>query len=98
SLGNQRWIDGWYSRLSETEPGVRPFGVSRLTNSPAAQPPTLTLFVGHPAIDLKQLEFSSTLEVSADISPSDREDKENDAAIKTIEEFLAKQPANQTNP
>ena len=65
SIGNQEVLDQWYERQekaknassigAELNEQVRVFGVNRLTNGPSALPPTLTLYVGHKAIDLKKL-------------------------------------------
>lgn len=94
SIGNQARLDEWFARLPEETPGVRKFGVHRLREAPTATPPTLTLFVAHPAVQLEQLEIPKTLEVVADIPPTARASATNLPALKVIDDFVAlrKQP------
>jgi hypothetical protein len=53
ALGNQRVLDEWRRRA---EP-VGSAGNSRPTGRAMAMPPTLTLYVGHPIIDLAKLQI-----------------------------------------
>lgn len=66
SVGNQKRLTEWYQQLKEVEPGVRGFGVWRYTNAPTALPPTLTIYAGHEAIDIKRLKIPPNVEVSGD--------------------------------
>jgi len=50
---------------------------------------TLTLYVGHPAIDLKQLEIPDSVKVSCDLSESSRAEKKDDPVLKAIDKFIA---------
>jgi hypothetical protein len=98
SIGSQERINQWYERLEEVEPGVRKFGVARYREVPQAHPPTLTLYAGHPAIDLKSLRIPPSVEVSAVVSAADRADAQNAAAVKAIDDFLAQHRTTSGNP
>ena len=89
SIGSQKRIDEWYQHLKEVEPGVRAFGVARYHETPKAQPPTLMLYAGNPAIDLKHLQIPPAVEVRAAISAAERAKGENAAVIKAIDDFVA---------
>ena len=89
SIGSQEEMNRWYKHLREEEPGVRVFGVHRFHEPPIAQPPTLTLYAGNKAIDLKSLKIPSTVEVTAFISASDRAEGKNAALLKAIDDFVA---------
>lgn len=65
SLGNQKVLDDWFQRLPHTN-GVRKFGVHQYAKVPSAMPPTLVIYVGHPAIDLDQLKLSEKVNVVAE--------------------------------
>jgi hypothetical protein len=93
SIGSQEEMNRWYQHLREEEPGVRVFGVHRYHEPPIAQPPTLTLYVGNKAIDLKSLKIPSTLEVTAVVSVSDRAEGKNAASLKAIDDFVAQHQA-----
>jgi hypothetical protein len=88
SIGSQNLIDPWFQRLPEPEPGIRTFGVHRFTECPKAMPPTLTLYVGHPAIDLNKLDIPANVKVIAEMSDSYREGHKDDATIQDIEQFV----------
>jgi len=74
SIGDQASINRWYQRLPEVSPGVRQFGVHRYTKPPAALPPTLTIYVGHKAVDLDRLKVPPNVRVQASISDARQED------------------------
>jgi hypothetical protein len=93
ALGNQAIMDRWFKTLPEIEPGIRQFGVHRYREPPAAQPPTLTIYVGHKAVDLKKLRIPVNIEVTAPTAKSYRE--EHAEAIKAIDEFIASHKAEQ---
>ena len=95
SIGSQKRLNEWYEQLREEEPGVRVFGAHRLRQPPQALPPTLTLYAGNEAIDLKSLKIPAAVEVTAAVSSADREEEKNAALIKTIDDFVAKR---QTKP
>jgi len=88
SIGSQNLIDPWYLRLPESEPGVRTFGVHRYSECPKAMPPTLTLYVGHSAINLDELDIPADIEVTAQMSDSYREAHTDDAIVQNIEQFV----------
>jgi hypothetical protein len=85
-LGNQVIVDSWFKTLPEIEPGFRQFGVHRYHEPPPAQPPTLTIYVGHKAVDLKKLRIPANIEVTAPTAKSYRE--EHADVIKVIDEFI----------
>ena len=51
SIGDQKRMDEWYARVR------KPFGLIEFVACPAAVPPTLTLFVANPLIDLEKLRI-----------------------------------------
>ena len=93
SIGSQERMNRWYQGLREGEPGVRVFGVRRIHEPPVAQPPTLTLYVGNKAVDLKSLKIPPSVEVTQVVSPSVRADGKNGALLKAIDDFVAQHQA-----
>ncbi|MFT5126970.1 MAG: hypothetical protein ACI8W8_000568 [Rhodothermales bacterium] len=88
AIGSQKIIDQWFRGLPEIEPGVRKFGVQRYTESPKALPPTLTLFVGHRAIDLEKLAVPARIEVSGTFSDAYRKEHKDDPMVTGIDDFI----------
>jgi hypothetical protein len=86
SVGDQQRLDEWYGRLPEVEPGVRGLGLWRYKEAPITTPPTLTIFAGHEAINLKQLKIPKDVKVIAQIGHAK---KETEQTIKAINEFVA---------
>jgi hypothetical protein len=86
SVGNETQLREWYQRLPETKPGVRRFGINEFTNAPDSLPPTLTLYVGHQAVDLQKLQIPDTVAVVADVPAAG---KGTEAAVKAIEAFMS---------
>jgi hypothetical protein len=72
---------------------VRQFGVHRYTETPKAVPPTLTIYAGSALIDLNALEVPAGVEVLADAPDYYRKAREGDAALKAIDDFVAKHKA-----
>jgi hypothetical protein len=89
SLGSQAVIDKWFQRLPEAEPGVRKFGVHRYAEPPAARPPTLTVYVGHEAIDLRRLDVPVAVEVVADVTAAERAKLKDEPGLLAIDGFVA---------
>jgi hypothetical protein len=92
-LGNQPIVDAWYKALRETEPGVRAFGVHRYREPPAAQPPTLTIYVGHKAVELNKLQVPLNIDLTTANAKSYRERYQK--AFEEIDEFVASHKAKQ---
>jgi hypothetical protein len=86
ALGNQPIINRWFMTLPEVEPGIRQFGAYRYREPPTAQPPTLTIYVGHKAVDLKELTIPPNVRVTAPNAKSYR--AEHTDKFKVIDEFL----------
>src|SRR5690606_13317233 len=64
--GNERgYVDQLIYQESFVVPVTRKFGIIRYTACPEAMPPTLTLYVGHPAVDLNRLDLPVTVTVEA---------------------------------
>lgn len=57
TTGDQATVDAWYKRVR------RPFGQIEFTAAPVAVPPTLTIFVGNPAVKLRELKIPKEVEV-----------------------------------
>jgi hypothetical protein len=89
SIGSQARINEWYQHLAESKPGVRKFGVHELTEPPAAMPPTLTLYVANPAINLQGLEIPDNVEVVANTHEAGKANPEDAPRIQAIEQFIA---------
>jgi hypothetical protein len=88
ALGNQERLNQWYSRLEEIEPGVRKFGVHQYTEPPTALPPTLTIYVEHPVVDLSKLVIPEGI-TTRKVEPAPQQrTPESDAALKAIDDFL----------
>ena len=88
TLGNQPELTRWYLNLPEVSPGFRQFGVHLYSEMPTAQPPTLTLYVGHEAIDLKALGIPPAIEVEAAVTDAYRGEHKDDAILRTIDAFI----------
>ena len=64
TLGDQSRVDQWYASVR------KPFGVMEFEACPVAVPPTLTLFVQNPIIDLDQLMIPKEIRVLEGYVPS----------------------------
>lgn len=94
-VGSQPRIDQWYEHLTEIRPGVRIFGVQEYQKVPEAQPPTLVLYVQHPAVDLDKLQIPATIQVNASIDLHFRKDEANRELIQRLEQFVTRHKARQ---
>jgi hypothetical protein len=88
SIGHQPTLGDWYARLPVTAAGVKEFGELRLTKLPAASPPTLTLYIGHPAFDLAKLRVPANITITTHFRTTD---EAHQAAWKAIDEFIARE-------
>jgi hypothetical protein len=86
SIGNQDRLNQWFKRLPEVEPGIRRFGLHRYEKPPAAQVPTLTLYVGHKAVDLNSLEIPKNVRVVTATGKDFRADHKD--AFQVIDKFI----------
>ena len=93
SLGNQRVLDEWFAQRTRAQPGRGKTGVRPAANPSVALTPTLTLFAGHPAIDLTKLEIPARLQVSADLPDAVRKEKAGDPTLRAIDAFVAQHQA-----
>lgn len=94
-VGSQSRLDQWYEHLTEIRPGVKVFGVHEYQKVAEAQPPTLVLYVQHPAVDLDKLQIPTTVQVSTDIDLHFRKDEANRDLIQRLEEFATRHKARQ---
>lgn len=94
-IGNQAIVDSWFSSLPADENGARIFGVHRLTEPWPACPPTLSLYVGHEAVDLNRLNIPPRVEVDAVVWDEYRARHKEDPALKALDEFVASHKAKQ---
>jgi hypothetical protein len=90
AFGNQSRINQWYIHLKEPEgePGVKKFGVHRYTEPPKAMPPTLTIYVENPAVNVEKLSIPAELTVGASITKEERAARKDDAMLKAIDALL----------
>ena len=84
ALGNQRVLDQW--RLN-SRAKTRTANTSIVPS--LAFPPTLTLYVGHPAINSAKLEIPEHVSVSAEIPDAVRKLNPGDATLQAIDTFVA---------
>lgn len=96
SLGNQKVLDEWYQRLPLTN-GIRTFGVHEYRKVPTATPPTLTIYVGHPAIDLNQLNLPKEVKVMAEPVGKTNSDLEERTGAR-IEAYLKRRGTAELRP
>lgn len=87
SIGDQTRMDQWYAHVR------KPFGQIEFEACPVAVPPTLTLFVQNPMIDLDQLKIPAGITVQEGYLPTvfhksntkrEREEKEKPSALPPI--------------
>jgi hypothetical protein len=90
SIGDQQRLDEWYARLPEVEPGVRGFGLWRYKEPPVTTPPTLIIFCGHEAVNLKQVKIPASVKVVADVEHAETGTEET---VKAIKEFVTEREA-----
>lgn len=92
AFGNQTMINAWFMHLKEPvgEPGVKQFGVNRYTEPPKAMPPTLTIYVENPAVNVDKLIIPPEITVATAISKEERANRKDDAALKAIDVYLQK--------
>ncbi len=64
SIGDQTRMDQWYAHVR------KPFGQIEFEACPVAVPPTLTLFVQHPVIDLSKLKIPAGVTVAEGYLPT----------------------------
>lgn len=90
AFGNQATINQWYIHLREPEgePGVKKFGVHRYTEPPKAMPPTLTIYVENPAVNVEKLSIPAEITVTAAITKEERATRKDDAPVKAIDALL----------
>lgn len=86
TLGNQKVIDAWFERLPVQKNGERRFGIHSFQKPPPAQPPTLFLYVGHRAVDLRKLRIPSQVKLAAPLSAAWK--KKFPAECGAIEAFV----------
>lgn len=92
AFGNQAIINQWYLHLKEVDgqPGVKKFGVNRYTEPPKAMPPTLTIYVENPAVDVGKLAIPAEITVSVAITKEERDARKDDERLKAIDALLLK--------
>ena len=94
SIGDQAIIDKWYERLPKDETGARKFGAHRYEKPPTALPPTLTLYVGSPALeDLAGIRVPAGVELRPDFNDVWGKQYQSDWRVKRIVQFVAEHNA-----
>jgi len=94
SIGNQTILDKWYERLPKDETGARKFGAHRYEKPPTAVPPTLTLYVGSPALeDLAAIRVPAGVELRPDFNDVWGKQYQSDWRVKRIVQFVAEHNA-----
>jgi len=89
-IGSQARINQWYEHLAEVRPGVKGFGRLEYEKPPEARPPTLVLYVQHPAVNLDKLQVPPTIQVTCEIDQNFRKDEANRELVDQIEQFVAR--------
>jgi hypothetical protein len=93
AIGHQPTLNRWFANLPEPVAGARKFGVHELKEAPTALPPTLTLYVRHPAVDLAKLRVPAGIEVVAGFFEADRLAHKDDPVYRAIDAFVAARKA-----
>lgn len=94
SIGDQTILDKWYERLPKDETGARKFGAHRYEKPPTARPPTLTLYVGSPALeDLTKIRVPADVELRPDFNDVWGKEYQSDWRVKRIVQFVAEHNA-----
>lgn len=87
-VNSQPLLDRWFDSL--TPAGRVKFNA---TERPVAPPPVLTIYAGHPAIDLAKLVVPDQVTLASGVSVRDRQDAGRDEAlakrVATAEQFVA---------
>jgi len=91
SVGDQARIDEWFKQVR------KPFGVMEFSAAPVAVPPTLTIFVQNPAVNLKELKIPEGIEVTAGYIPTVFH-KSNTGLEQQQEKTAAKQKTEKPDP
>lgn len=94
-IGSQTRINQWFEHLAEIRPGVKGFGRIEYEKPPEARPPTLVLYVQHPAVNLDALQVPATIQVTSEIDQSFRMDEANRKLIDRIDRFVARHKSRQ---
>ncbi|HWN96044.1 MAG TPA: hypothetical protein VNT99_13485 [Methylomirabilota bacterium] len=98
SLGNQRVLDELFAQRSRAR-SVPGNSASQPAARPAAAlPPTFTLYVGHPSIDLSKLGIPDHVNVSADIPEAARNGEPAHVIFQAINALVAKHKIKQKSP
>jgi hypothetical protein len=87
-IGCQPLLDNWYDYFPDFPPGA----LARFHSSghrPIAEPPTLTLQLGHPAVDLSALKVPPTIIIKYGFDDAYRAKHRGDPIGKQIEQFMA---------
>jgi hypothetical protein len=92
-VGSQKIVNQWFERLPESRPGIKRFGNEELIRPMEAHPPTLVLYVSHPAVDLEKLRFPKSIHVATEIDANFRKEQGNQELIEVIERFAAEHNA-----
>jgi hypothetical protein len=88
SIGSQPVLDRWFKRL----PNGR-FGKQVYTEPPKAHPPTLTIYAGHPAVDLSKVRVPMNVDVTAGVKDARRAELKGDPVLEAIDRFVAEHQA-----
>jgi hypothetical protein len=93
---SQKEADDWFNHLGTA--GRKKFGV---TTRPIVQPPTMTLYLGDPMLDLTRLVLPPRVTLKSGVSPRDQNDAKHDPALAQqieqidliVVDYNAKHPA-----
>ena len=95
SIDSQKMLDEWYLSLPQDADGRRKSGKVIYERVPTALPPMLTLYVGHAAVDLKQLQVPPQVHVLSLVTETYRQTHPDAPVVPQILQFVATHKARQ---
>jgi hypothetical protein len=95
SVGNQRVLDEIFAQRARASSAPTKSTPKQAAKPAVAMPPTLTIFIDHPAVDLARLEIPAHVDVSADIPAVAGPAGPAASPHQAIEAFVARHKAKQ---
>jgi hypothetical protein len=95
-VGDQNRLNTWYAALPVVASGEREFGVSCLSGCPTAAPPTVSVYVLHPAVDLAKLRVPAGVTVVSEVTDVYRHDHPGDPGVAKIDAAVRAAVARET--
>lgn len=91
-IGSPKLVKKWYDQLATDAKGQKAHKGRAFPKPLGTIPPTLQIFVGNKAVDLKKLKVPAHLTVRGVMTPDERKAVEKAPMIKAIDAFISSQP------